>query len=146
MEPLFRWVQVGVFLLGSPFLVIGGKEAFGTWAELTRDARAFGNVVENRLVTDQRDGIEEHAYVPVVEFPDSRGHITRFTDPNGSLPPDYTIGERVEVAFDPAEPSRARLISWKRLWLVPTMLIGVGLLPSFVLAIVLRRISRGAPR
>jgi hypothetical protein len=146
MDSLFRWVQVGVFLLGSPFLVIGGKEAFNTWAELGRDVRAFGNVVENRLVADQRDGIEEHAYVPVVEFPDLGGRITRFTDPNGSLPPDYTIGERVEVAFDPAEPSRARLISWKRLWLVPTMLIGVGLLPSFVLAIVFRRISRGAPR
>lgn len=142
MDSLFRWVQAGVLLVGLPFSGIGACEAIKTARELEHGLRAQGTVVENRLVSDQRDGIDEHAYVPVVEFRNARGELARFTDENGSLPPDYAVGEHVEVAFDPNAPSHARITSWKRLWLVPTLLIVVGLLPATVCAIVLRRISR----
>ena len=144
-DPVFRWVQLGVLAMGLPFAAIGACEASNTRAELRRDARTQGLVVDNRLVTDQRDGIEEHAYVPVVEFRDANGRAVRFTDPNGSLPPDYASGDRVDVAFDPSDPTRARITSWKRLWLVPTILVVVGLLPSAVCAIVLRRVAGRSP-
>jgi len=142
MDPLFRWVLAGVLLLGSPFTAIGAWEAIETSGQLRSHVRAEGTVVENRLVTDRRDGVVEQSYVPVVEFRNAQGQITRFTDGVGSLPPDYAVGERVPIAFDPAEPSRARITSWKRLWLVPTILIVVGLLPAVVCAVVFRRISR----
>lgn len=142
MEPLFRWVLAGVFLVCSPFIGMGVYEAAQTSSELRRDQRTYGTVVDNRLVTDHRDGVEEHAYVPVVEFRDNAGKTVRFTDPAGSLPPDYAVGERVELAFDSANPNRARITSWKRLWLVPTIFVVVGLLPPAVCALVLWRISR----
>jgi len=142
MDSLFRWVLAGVLLLGSPFVAIGGCEAVGTSRELARSVRTRGTVVSNRLVVDQRDGVEEHAYQPVVEFSDGAGHAQRFTDAAASLPPDYAPGQVVDIAFDAQAPNRARIVSWKRLWLVPTLLIAVGLLPGVVCAIILRRLAR----
>jgi len=142
MDPLLRWVLAGVLLLGSPFVAVGGYEALQTRQELARSVRAQGTVVQNRLIVDQRDGVEEHAYQPVVEFRDGAGHIRRFTDAAGSLPPDYTPGTQVEIAFEPRDPERARILSWKRLWLAPALLIGVGALPGIVFLLVLRSLSR----
>lgn len=145
MEVLFRWILGGVLLIGSPFVVIGGCEAVETAAELERSVRTQGKVVDNRLIVDHRDGAEERAYQPVVEFRDAAGRVRRFSDPAGSLPPDHAVGEVVEVAFDAQEPSKARLTSWKRLWLVPTLLVCVGLLPALVCAVIFTTISRSMP-
>jgi hypothetical protein len=146
MDPLFRWVLAGVFLVSSPFAAIGVYEAVQTSSELERGVRAQGTVVENRLVSEQREGNEEHAYLPVVEYRDQGGNAVRFTDGAGSLPPDYAVGERVELSFDPTNPSRARIVSWKRSWLVPTILIVAGLLPSTVCALIFWRIARANAR
>jgi len=142
MDPLLRWVFAGVVLLGSPFVALGGYEAVQTSKDLSRSVRTRGMVVQNQLIVDQRDGIEEQAYQPVVEFRDGAGQIRRFTDPAGSLPPDYARGEVIEMAFDPRDPTHARILSWKRLWLVPALLVGVGALPSLVCLLLLRRITR----
>jgi len=146
MDALFRWIVAGVFAAGSPFVVIGGNEALATARELGRGARAEGTVVGNRLVSDRRDGVDEHAYVPEVEFRDLLGHSVRFTDGTGSLPPDYAVGERVQVSFARENPTRARILSWKRLWLAPTIFIVAGLLPGLVVAIVLWRVGRRMAR
>lgn len=142
MDSLFRWIVAGTALMGCPFVLIAGCEALETSQELTRSVQARGTVVENRLVVDQHDGVEEHAYQPVVEFHDTSGRARRFTDPAASLPPDYYRGETVPIAFVAADPSRARIVSWKRLWLVPTLLAVVGVLPSAVCWIIFRRLSQ----
>ncbi len=144
MDPVFRWALAGVMLLGSPFAAIGAYEGVRTSQELTRSVRTTGTVVENRLTVDRRDGVEEHAYQPVVEFHDGSGQRRRFTDPVASLPPDYATGTALEIAFDPRDPTQARIVSWKRLWLVPTLLLAVGALPALVCLLVLRRTSRSA--
>jgi len=129
-------------LLGSPLVAIGGCEAVSTKRELSRATRTRGTVVENRLVVDVRDGVEEHAYRPVVEFRDASGRRQRFTDAVASLPPDYSTGQTVDIAFDARAPHPGRIVSWKRLWLVPSLLSAVGLMPSLVCAILFRRLSR----
>ena len=145
MEALFRWMLGGVLLIGSPFIAIGGCEAIETASTLERSVRTRGTVVDNRLVVDHRDGLEERSYQPVVEFRDAAGRVRRFSDPAGSLPPDYAVGEAVDVAFEASDPSKARLTSWKRLWLVPVLLVAVGLLPALVCWLVFTAISRSTP-
>lgn len=142
MDPVFRWVVGLVFLLGSPFAAIGAWEAVETARALERHHRTQGIVLENRLVVDRRDGQEERAYLPVVEYRNAEGTVARFTDGVGSLPADYAVGEAVPVAIDPQDPRRGRICSWKRLWFAPTLLVGVGLLPGAVCAFVLRHASR----
>jgi hypothetical protein len=146
MDSILRWVFVGVLLFGSPFVAVGACEAVKTSNELAAQVRTEGTVVDNRLVTDRRDGNDEHAYLPVVEYVDGSGKAARFTDPVGSLPADYAVGERVPIAVDPRDASRSRITSWKRLWLAPTIFVAAGLLPVLVCAVVFWRISRRTPR
>jgi hypothetical protein len=144
VDALFRWVVAGTFLLTSPFAILGSLEVYRTAAELRAGERTNGTVVTNRLTVDHRDGVEEHAYIPEVSFKSRDGRSHRFTDGTGSMPPDYVPGERVEVTYRVSDPERARILSWKRLWLAPTIFIVVGLLPGSVAWFVLRRISQSS--
>jgi hypothetical protein len=142
MDSLFRWITAGVFLTTSPFVAIGAHEAYQTNAQLRESVRLPGTVVANRLVVDQRDGLEEHAYQPEVTFQSPDGATHRFTDGAASLPPDYALGEQVTVLYAAAQPKKTRIVSWKRLWLVPTLFVTVGLLPGVIAWLVMRRVAR----
>jgi hypothetical protein len=60
------------------------------------------------------------------------GQTVRFTDGVGTVPPDYEIGAEVKVLYDPDDARNAQVVSWKRLWLGPTLLICAGLVPILV--------------
>jgi hypothetical protein len=145
MDPLFRWIALGVGLVCAPFWMIGLWEARDVGQQLARGEQVSGTVVGNRQTVDHRDGIEEHAYQPEVRFRARDGSERRFTDGVGSLPPDFAVGETVTVLYAPSTPSRARVVTWKRLWLAPTIFIIVGLLPALVTWLVLARVSRSRP-
>lgn len=142
MDALFRWITAGVFLVTSPFVVIGAHEAYQTDAQLRESVRLPGKVIANRLVVDQRDGVEERAYRPEVSFQSPDGATHRFTDGAGSLPPDYAIGETVRVLYAASQPENPRIASWKRLWLVPTLFVTVGLLPGVVAGLLMWWVAR----
>jgi hypothetical protein len=116
---------------------------------INRSTEVLGTVVGNSYSTTNDGGTESGAYYPVVEFTGSDGQTVRFTDGAGSLPPDYQIGARVPVLYDPESNPPARIRSWKRLWFVPVLLVVIGLLPLAVFlawqAIALRPAARGSP-
>jgi len=70
--------------------------------------------------------------VPLVEFETKEGQILRFADGIGTIPPEYEVGENVPVLYDPAEPEKARVYSWKRIWFAPLFISAIGLLPILV--------------
>jgi len=146
MDVLFRWITAGVFLITSPFTAIGAYEGYQAHAQLRDGQHLPGTVVANRLTTELRDGVVEHAYQPEVSFRTPDGTVRHFTDPAASLPADYSVGDAVTVLYMAAQPQNARIASWKRLWLVPTLLIAVGLLPGAIIWVVLLRVSRAAGR
>lgn len=124
-----------------PFGGVGSYEIYENFAELAGSARAQGTVTGNRYSPANVDGTVSGAYHPVVEFRDARGETIAFIDGVGSLPPDYEIGARVEVLFAPAAPRRARIHSWKRLWLAPAVLTTVGFLPLVGALFMARRLK-----
>jgi hypothetical protein len=142
VDGLFRWVLAAVFLLGSPFVALGAVEAYRVHAQLSANELVVGTVVANRLVQDRRDGVDERAYQPEVVFRTRDGATHRFTDGAGSLPADYSVGENVTVLTATEAAEGPRIASWKRLWLVPTLFIVVGLLPGSIAWLVLRRVGR----
>lgn len=144
MDPLFRWISLGVFLVTCPFWLIGLWEARDVHEQLSRGQQTLGTVIGNRSTVDQRDGAEEHSFQPEVSFRSSDGHVHHFTDGVGSLPPDFAVGDSVTVLYTPATPESARIVSWKRLWFVPTLLIFVGLLPGILVWLVLAKVSRAS--
>ena len=119
-------VFILVLLAGSPFILIGGTEVWQAWQQLHNYPTVPGTVIANDYRADDDSG---GAYYPVVTFTPLDGPTVRFTDGIGSLPPDYAPGATVEVVYNPRHIQEARIKSWKRVWLVPTLLISVGSLP-----------------
>jgi hypothetical protein len=42
-------------------------------------------------------------------------------------PAPFSVGDRITVLFQPADPSPARIKSFRSLWIIPTFLLGFGL-------------------
>jgi len=126
-------------VVGAPFLLIGLSEAYKT-VQLERSSiSARGTVVDNMTVAFASGA----SYAPVVDFRTMEAGMVRFTDGVGTIPPDYEVGAEVKVLYDPDDVHSARVVSWKRLWLGPTLLIGAGLLPVLIAAVVLWLVGRG---
>jgi len=121
-------------VIGVPFLLIGLSEAYES-LQLERSwIFTRGTVVNNYWQAFAQGGA---AYVPVVDFETLDGQTVRFTDGIGSMPPDYEVGAEVQVLYDPHDVHHARVVSWKRLWLAPTLITAVGLLPILIAVVLI---------
>ncbi len=129
---LLSFPNLLVFLFTLPFLGIGVSEAVKVRQMLASFESATGIVIDNDYQTspDPDDPAREAgAYFPVVKFSSSQGGNTTFTDGVGSIPPDYEIGDSVEILYNPQNPREAKIKSWKRIWFAPTLFIAISLLP-----------------
>jgi Protein of unknown function (DUF3592) len=102
-------------------------------------ARASGTVVR-MVVGDSGDGTSTS---PLIEFLTADEQRVRF---EGSAdPPPHHIGQKVVVAYDPADPPRAMIASFWDVWLTPLLAAGWGLLILLFMAFALdwRRGSTG---
>jgi len=88
-------------------------EGTGTVVELTRRTTASGR---------------SNIICPVVEFSVPSGEKIRFTSEFGSLPAKHTIGQSVNIRYDAADPQQAEIESAMSLWLVPVILIFMGVI------------------
>jgi hypothetical protein len=125
--PLFAG---GIFaLVGTVFLIISVAFTATTLSFLGGAERTEGVVVDHSLRTStDRDGNSRSAYYPVVEFTAPDGQTVSFESSTGSNPPSNDVGDQVEVAYDPDDPSDARLTSFVSLYLLPLIFGGIGIL------------------
>jgi hypothetical protein len=136
------WAFILIPLLaGIPFLLVGLSEAYKTLQLEHSYVSTRGTVVDNVWHAFADGGA---AYVPVVDFETRDGEVVRFQDGIGSIPPDYQVGAEVTVLYDPDDVQNARVTSWKRLWLAPTLITSVGLLPILVTVAVVLVVARKA--
>lgn len=66
-------------------------------------------------------------YYPVFSFHDSAGEEHEVFSSSGSFPPSNAVGDSVAVLYQAQQPSKAREDSFSELWLLPVILVGVGL-------------------
>jgi len=68
-------------------------------------------------------------YHPQVTFVTPRdGRPVNFRSRIGLWPSPFAVGEKVTVAFDPADPGTAKIVSIWTLWFLPGCMIALGLL------------------
>jgi len=120
-------------VVGAPFLLIGLSEVYKTVQTERSSISTRGTVVDNMTVAFASGA----SYAPVVDFRTLEGETVRFADGVGSIPPDYEVGAEVKVLYDPDDVHSARVASWKRLWLAPTLITCVGLVPMLVGVVVI---------
>jgi hypothetical protein len=120
--------------------VIGIIATWNASALYRSGSRAEGEVTEIRIsrYTDheevvRRDGrewrrdVERTSYAPVVRFMTAEGREIEFFGRGGSGT-SYQEGDVVTVAYDPARPINARIVSFNDLWLPATVAWGVAIL------------------
>lgn len=67
-------------------------------------------------------------YHPVVRFiPPETNETVEFKSRFGVWPSPFAVSDRVEVAYDPADPRRARINSFWTIWFLPILLVCFGL-------------------
>jgi Na+/proline symporter len=119
---LFMGLCFGISALG----LLGGA----VWAYIkqqrTMESRvaATGTVVELTTQVTQRGSI----FCPVVEFTVPSGETIRFTSEFGSRPAGHKIGQSVNVRYDAVDPQKAEIESTMNRWLVPLILVFMGVI------------------
>lgn len=87
---------------------------------------AVGTVVE--LTTQGTASGRSTMICPVVEFTVPSGERIRFTSEFGSRPARHEIGQSVNVRYDAVDPQKAEIESTMTLWLVPLILVFMGVI------------------
>jgi len=119
------------------FLLAGGLAARSALL-LAGAAAAPGTVVALERRTAGADG----SAAALVRFRAADGTEHLIRSALWSSPPEFAVGEAVEVVYDPASPAAARIRSFPELWAVPVVL-GAACLPF--LAIGLAGLARLRP-
>ncbi len=111
-------VMIGVNLLLAGFFAWGVYAAFTAYRLETNGLVAEGVVIEMDASTS--DG--STTYSPFVEY-QVDGQTYTFDGGISSNPPQYRVGDLVNVRYDSSDPSRAQIDKWSERWLMPVILI-----------------------
>ena len=130
-----------VNLLFAAFCFWGVYAASVGWRLQTQGATTTGTVVRMEE-SDSGDG-GCCVYSPVVEF-QAGGELYSFDGGNASDPPDYSVGQQVEVRYDSANPNTAQIDSFYERWLFPLIIIPAMIIAALVTNfLMLRAFLRG---
>ncbi len=80
-------------------------------------------------------------YSPIIEF-EANSETHSFKGNISSNPPQYSIGDRVDVRFDPGNPDTAQIDNSSERWLTPLILIPAMLIAAIIVNFFLIRACR----
>jgi Protein of unknown function (DUF3592) len=119
---------IGVFVLWNAVaLYTGGARAEGTVLEIRETRRIEQEEVRLADGRERWRDVERISYAPVVRFTTGEGREIEFHGSGGSGA-SFAQGDRVTVIYDPADPIRARIVSFLDLWLPSAVPFAVTLL------------------
>lgn len=107
-----------IFFTVGAGLLTGGFFAFKSTSRFIETAhQSQGRVVAlERRESTNSEGRRSVSYYPRVEFTPRRGNKTVFTSSSGSSPPSYNVGDKVEILYDPQNPSKAKINAFFAKW------------------------------
>lgn len=136
MEPTERYICWALGLALCLWAAFSGISRLGL---LRRCQRTQGRVVD-QVLRESTDASTYH--YPVVEFTTRAGQLVRFQGAAGSAGGAQSpTGSAVEVLYEEADPSRARINSFVQFWLLP---VGLGVM-GLALALVPWLVSLASP-
>ena len=110
---------VGLFLGALAFFFFVRTRLF-----LGRAQKTQGTVI-NMVYSHHQDG--DGGYSPVYRFRTITGQEVVVTDNVSSSPPQFQVGQTIDVFYDPENPQNARINKWFNLYFVPMLLGFMGL-------------------
>ncbi|MCK0127105.1 DUF3592 domain-containing protein [Erythrobacter sp. F6033] len=109
--------------IGAIFAAIGGWMLWGELALSDVSFSAQGTIIE---LADYRDSEGTTMYRPVAEFYDTSGRRYEFSSKTSSSSPGFSVGEQVDIIYDPLRPQDARIDTFGQRFLLPTIFTAIG--------------------
>ncbi len=106
-------------------VIIAGAYQYKKIAEFVSNSNEVEGIVVEVV------GERGKAMRPVVEWVDHTGETRTHYSNVGSSPPDFFVGERVSILYDPYDPKypvRAKINSTGQLWAVAMLLFIIGMI------------------
>ena len=100
-----------ILIVGLFFLLVGGVKLAFTGIFISSAMSAEGTVIELSREVNVAPGGDFDTYL-IVEFHTNEGQLVSFKDDG----PAVDVGDKVEVLYDPANPSQARVRDFWKLW------------------------------
>jgi hypothetical protein len=116
-------VKTYLVVVGVVLLILAVVLLVRRVAALLRGTSAVGRVQGHEARTSD-DGV---AYLPVVEFADSKANLHRFTSVAGSSDRSPSVGTTVRVRYLRSNPKVAYVQSFLHMWAAPLALAVLGL-------------------
>ena len=135
LEPgSMRWIMALVLAVAGGAGLVGLTLTLRVTLPLVARGRPAVGVVKAFAQGESADSESQPSRYAVVQFHSPDGQEHSFRSNVGGEP---GIGEKVDVIYDPREPSVARVNTWKALWLGSVLagvfaLIGLGSLVMFL--------------
>jgi hypothetical protein len=120
-------IFMNLFFAG--FCLWGVYAAYIGWQLQSRGHTTTGTVIRMEESNTSEGGC--CVYSPVIEF-DVSGQTFSFEGGNASNPPDYQVGDIVNVRYDPADPNTAQIDSYFERWALPICLIPAMIIATLV--------------
>jgi hypothetical protein len=119
-----RWAPRVGLAIAIGLLVAGAATFIHTLRFVQGAERATGTVIDLSEETDSEGDVTYH---PVVRFTTAEGRTVEFVSSSGaSSRVSRSVGDRVEVLYDPDDPKDAQLSGFFDLWLFPIVFAAVG--------------------
>lgn len=97
---------------------------FRTRSFISRSRQTRGTITQ--MVYES--GTEGGGYLPIFRFRTLDGQEIEAKSNLATNPPQFKVGQIIDVLYDPDKPDQARIKKWHNLYFVPTLLGFLGLL------------------
>jgi hypothetical protein len=118
-----RAVSRLLMVLGMVFLLLGGGFAFRTYSFVHGAVRADATVTGNIKFAAPDGSV---AYRPMFQFKDAAGRTRTGEADSGTHAQGYVPGDRIQILYPPDDPYSAQMDAFQQLWLMSSLLGGVG--------------------
>lgn len=126
-------------LFFAAFCLWGVYAGYNSWQLQTNGVTTTAVVTSLDEQSDSEGGC--CTYVPVLEYTVNGQNYT-IRGNTASSPPQYRVGEKVSILYDPSTPEKAQINNWTERWLMPVLLIPAMLIAALVLNFFMLRASR----
>src|SRR3972149_9257876 len=110
-------------LVGGLLALIGVVLFIRTRTYISQAQRVKGTVIKMVYSTSNGGG-----YAPVYQFTTLDGQNIVKKDNLSSNPPQFQVGQEIDVLYESGNPQKARINKWLNLYFLPAFLGGMGLI------------------
>lgn len=118
------------------FFCVGIFIAYSRYSFFSSSTEKVVGTVKEVVKKDRRSGTKiKTSYYPIFEFSTSDGMIHTIESNLATNPPQYEVGEKITLYYNPANPNDARPYSIIDSWIIPLTFISFGILLFWISAL-----------